>query len=197
MSVLHFTINLNKYGELKQQEEAEKKVFRNFTIFFVVGTIILYSIVLYFNHTLNRKYENRVKFLSQVEKEILKYRTSGENLSSRDLENLSTTVTDRVFWARKLEALSKSMDDKIAVTHFGYKNNVWSLYGITEVDENKNEADLVDAFRLKLKQNEDINIDFAEFKTVRIVRDREKETDILRFQIDAMGKKGNRRRGGA
>jgi len=197
MEILHFTINLNKYGELKQQEEAERKVFRNFTIFFCIGTIILYSVILYFNYNLNKKFENRRNFLAEVRKEINKYQTSGDYLSARDLERLASTVTDRVFWTRKLVALSESIDDKIAVTHFGYKNNVLSLYGITEVSQSDNEFDLIDAFIKKLKDNKDISVDFPEIKFVRSTRDREKETDILRFQVDAMGEKSTRgRRGG-
>ena len=194
MNSFHFTINLNKYGELKQQEDAEKRVFLNFTLFFFIGAIILYGVVLYFNHNLNVKYETRRTFLYEIRGEIQKYQTSGDYLSTRDLERLATTVRDRVFWTRKLVALSESISDKIAVTHFSYKNNILSLYGITEVTENENEFDLIDAFIKTLKDNKDINVDFPEIKFVRSTRDREKETDILRFQIDAMGENSNDRR---
>jgi hypothetical protein len=195
MDILHFTINLNKYGELKQQEESERKVFLNFTIFFTIVTVIMFACVLYLNFSLNKKFESRRAFLSQVRQEITLYQTSGDYLSARDLERLANTVTDRVFWTRKLVALSESITDKIAITHFGYKNNILSLYGITEVNENENEFDLIDAFIKTLRENEDINVDFKEIKFVRSTRDREKETDILRFQIDAMGERSNRRRG--
>jgi hypothetical protein len=195
MNQLNFTINLNKYGELKQQEEAEKKTFMTFMIFFASGTLLLFAIVLFFNYSLNVKYKNRQDFLKKIEAEVKTYQTSGEYLSSRDLEWLASTSTDRVFWTRKLVALSESISVKIAVTHFSYKNNILSLYGITTVEEKDNEFDLIDEFIKILKANDDINVDFPEIKFVRSTRDREKETDIIRFQIDAIGKNTGRRGG--
>lgn len=194
MNQLHFTINLNKYGELKQQVEAEKKIFLNFTIFFVVVAVLLYGLVLYFNYNLNTKFENRLSFLRQVEEEVKSYQTSGDYLSAKDLERLAETSTDRVFWARKLVALSEDIGQKIAVTHFSFKNGVLSLYGITKVDIDEREFDLIDEFINTLKANPDISIDFPEIKFVRSTRDREKDADIIRFQVDALGRTG--RRGG-
>lgn len=195
MNQLHFTINLNKFGELKQQAEAERKTFVNFTIFFSIATVLLYGFVLYLNHNLNNKLQNRRNFLSQLENEIRTYRTSGDYLSARDLERLATTSTERVFWARKLVALSEDTSEKIAVTHFSFKNGILSLYGITKVDIDEKEFDLIDEFIAKLKDNEDISIDFPDIRFVRSARDREKDADIIRFQIDAFGRSTARRGG--
>jgi len=184
---MHFKINLNKYGELKQQEEAERKIFLRFTGSFFVLTIFLYILLLTFNYSLNSKYNNRLSLLRSIESEIKNYQTSGEALSARDLERLAQTSVDRVFWSRKLVALSKDISNKIAVTHFSYKNGVFSLFGITKADPEEKEYDLIDDFIRTLKNNEDINIDFPEIKFVRSTRDKEKDAEIIRFQIDAMG----------
>jgi len=195
MNQLHFTINLNKHGELRQQEEQEKKIFFNFTLAFVIGTVLLYSIALYFNHTLTRKFDSRLTFLRSLEAEIRQYQTSGEYLSSRDLERLAAASTDRVFWARKLVALSEDVSEQIAVTHFSFKNGILSLYGITKVDIDEREFDLIDDFINTLRENDDISIDFPEIRFVRSTRDRVQEADIIRFQVDAIGR-GVGRRGG-
>jgi hypothetical protein len=198
MNQLNFTINLNKHGELKQQEEAEKKTFINFTIFFIAGVMILYGLFLFFHYSLGAKLEARQVRLSELTSEMSKYRSSGEYLSARDLERLATISTDRVFWARKLVALSEDMSDKIAITHFGFKHGVLSLYGIIKVDTEEKEFDLIirDFIRV-LKANPDINEDFPEIRFVRANRDREKDAAIIRFQVDCMGSAPTNRRGGS
>ena len=189
MNHLYFKINLNKFGELKQIEEAEKKTFTNFTIFFVISTILLSVFVIYLNTNLNRKLENRRVFLQEIERQVQRYQSSGDYLSSKDIERIATTTTNRVFWSRKLLALSTDISDKIAVTHFNYKNNIFSLYGITKIDDYENEFDLIiDDFIRTLKSNPDITNDFPEIKFVRATRDRELDSDIMRFQVDCIGK---------
>ncbi|MDD4155233.1 MAG: hypothetical protein PHY08_01550 [Candidatus Cloacimonetes bacterium] len=195
MNQLHFTINLNKYGELKQQAEAEKKIFINFTIFFFVIAALLYGGVLYINYRTNVKLENRKNAVIDLKKQVSQYVTSGDYLSARDLERLTATSTDRVFWARKLVAFSEDTNEKIAVTHFSFKNNILSLYGITKVESEEKEYDLINDYINTLKANKDISVDFPEIKFVRSTRDKEKDADIIRFQIDAFGKKSPRRGG--
>ena len=195
MNQLHFTINLNKYGELKQQAEAEKKIFINFTIFFFVAAALLYGFILFINYNTNIKLENRVQAANDLRNQVSQYVTSGDYLSAKDLERLAATSTDRVFWARKLVAFSEDTSEKIAVTHFSFKNNILSLYGITKIEIEEKEFDLIDDYINKLKSNKDISVDFPEIKFVRSTRDREKDADILRFQIDAFGKTTSRRGG--
>jgi len=194
MNQLYFTINLNKYGELKQQEQADQKTFLSFTIFFIICVIILFAFFIFVNHDLSTKLKNRSDLLASINEEIRNYKASGEFLSTKDLERLATTSTERVFWARKLVALSENISTKIAVTHFSFKNEILSLYGITKVDTEEKEFDLIDEFIASLKKNEDIAEDFPEIKYVRGTRDREKDADIIRFQIDCM-KQTARRRG--
>ena len=195
MNQLHFTINLNKHGELRQQEEMEKKIFRNFTLFFVIGTVLLYGIALYFNHTLSQKFENRLTLLRSIQAEIRQYQTAGDYLSARDLERLAVASTERVFWARKLVALSEDISDRIAVTHFSFNNGILSLHGITKVDIDEREFDLIDDFIATLRNNDAISVDFPEIRFVRSTRDRLQEADIIRFQVDAMGRGATRGRG--
>jgi len=195
MNQLYFTINLNKYGELKQQEQADQKTFVSFTIFFLICVILLIIIFIYINHDLSVKLQNRRDLLDSIEREVRNYKASGDFLSTKDLERLAATSTQRVFWARKLVALSENISTKIAVTHFSFKNEILSLYGITKVDVDEKEFDLIDEFIATLKQNEDISEDFPEIKYVRATRDREKDADIIRFQIDCLKQTTTRRRG--
>ena len=124
-----------------------------------------------------------------IRKEIKSYQVSGEFLSRKDLERLANLSSKRIFWAKKLVAFSEKTNDKIAITHFSYKSNVLSLFGITKVDKKQKEFDLIEDFIEKLKANDQINQDFPNIKFVKSSRDKEKEVDILRFQIDCVPKK--------
>ncbi len=197
MNQFFFKINLNKFGELRQQREAEAKLFRNLLILFALGTIILYGTVLYFDKNLGEKLENRNQLLTDISSEIERYRESGDYLSTNDLQRLAITSTDRIFWANKLIALSDIITDKIAITHFSYRNGTLSLFGITQVDIDEKEFNLIHEFIESLKDNDQISLDFDEIKFVRSSRDKEKDVEIMRFQIDCVGKEvsaRNRRR---
>jgi hypothetical protein len=188
MNEFHFNINLNKFGELTQKKQAETRLFKNLVLGFAIGSVVLYGGVLYSYLSLNRKYENRTNLLREINQEIQTYRDSGEYLSTNDLERLARTSTERIFWAHKLIALAEITTDKIAITHFSYKNGVLSLFGITQVDVEEREFDLINEFIDDLNVNEQIDIDFDEVRFVRSSRDREKDVQIIRFQIDLIGR---------
>jgi Tfp pilus assembly protein PilN len=193
----YFKINLNKFGEMKIQQEKEKKTFIQALLFFGIGTIILFAGVLYLDSILAEKVLSRQNFLDETEKQIASYEKSTDFLSSSDLDLLAKTFNDRIFWAKKLVALSQEIDNKMAITQFSYKNGVLSLYGVTSIEVNQREFDLIDGFITKLKQNEQISVDFPDIKYSRATRDKVKDTDILRFQIDCFNKDFNASRGGA
>lgn len=197
MQQFYFKINLNKFGEMKLQQEKERKTFLQAVIFFCLGTILLFAFVLYLDASLSKKVQNRQNFLQETEKQIASFERSSEFLSSNDLDLLAQTFTDRIFWAKKLVALSQEIDYKMAITQFSYKNGILSLYGVTSIDKNQREFDLIDMFISKLKANEQISMDFPEIKYAKATRDKVKDTDILRFQIDCFSKDFNRRKGGA
>lgn len=194
MNQLHFTINLNKYGELKQQIEAENKTFWRMTSVFVIVSIILFGFALYLNSNMKQKYENRQKYLTDIQQQLNEFSASSDYLSSKDLERLTRVNNNRVFWAKKLVALSEKTSERIAITHFSFKNGILSLFGITKLNRDIKEFELIDSFIYSLKQNEDISNDFPEIRFVKSSKDVEKDVEILRFQIDCVskdyGKKG-------
>lgn len=186
MNQLFFKINLNKYGELRRKMEVEKRTFHTILLVFVIGTALLYGFILYLNMSLDNKIENRTANYKQIKEEIESYQVSGDYLSSNDLKRLTKISTERIFWAKKLVALSTQTTDKIAITHFSFKNNTLSLFGITKLDKDEKEFDLIDDFIASLKTNEKISADFPDIKLVRSRRDFEKDVEILRFQIDCI-----------
>lgn len=196
MNQLHFTINLNKFGELKQQIEAEKKTFVKMIVFFLVASILIYGFVIYLNSTLKKKLNNRKSYLVEIENQLQSYSNNTEYLSSKDLKRLTKVNDNRIFWAKKLVALSERTSSQIAITHFAFKNGILSLYGITKLDRGEKEFDLIDSFIYSLKMNEDISLDFPDIRFVKSTKDIEKDVEILRFQVDCVskdyGKKGDK-----
>jgi len=186
MHQLYFKINLNKYGELKRKIELEKKTFQATTFSFVFFTLIMTFLIILMNNNLNKKLDNRKQLLRKIKKDVKSYTVSGEFLSRKDLERLANISTERIFWAKKLVAFAEKTNDKIAITHFSFKNNTLSLFGITKVDKKQKEFDLINNFIEQLKSNKQISVDFPEIKFVKSRRDFEKEVEILRFQINCI-----------
>jgi Tfp pilus assembly protein PilN len=197
MNQLFFKINLNKYGELKQAVLRERRTFRATALSFVIITMIIYGVVLYANNIMENKVNNRRQLLSEIKQEITSYKENDQYLSARDLTNIAEISTDRIFWSKKLVALSEKTSDKIAITNFSFKSDVLSIYGITRLDKKEKEFDLINEFIENLKNNEQISTDFQEIYFVKSMRDFEKDVEIIRFQIDCIhqGSGKTRRRG--
>ena len=195
MQQFYFKINLNKFGELRQQIETEKRTFNATAISYGITLVIVTIIVMLLNFNLNSKIENRKILLQDIKEEIETYEVSGEFLSSKDLQRLAKVITERIFWSKKLVAISEKTTDKIAITHFSFKGGHLSLYGITRLDKEQREFDLINNFINELKNNKQINIDFPEIQFVKSTYDIEKDVEILRFQIDCITKDSEKKGG--
>ena len=183
-NTFYFKINLNKFGELKIQAEREKKGFRTALICFLVGFAIMIAGWVYVNKIANIRVENRQKYLAETKKQLESFQTSADYLSSNDLDNLASTFNNRIFWAKKMIALGNEIDDKLAVRKFSYANGVLTLNGITEVNVNVRELDLVQAFVDRLKNDPEISNDFPQIKSGTFTRQIVKDTAILEFIIE-------------
>jgi Tfp pilus assembly protein PilN len=183
-NVFYFKINLNKYGEQRLQQERESKTFRTAAILFVLGFIIVLAAWFYILDATQTKVDNRKQYLAETKEELASYQTSGDYLSSNDLSRLAKTFNSRIFWAKKMIALGQEIDDKLAVRKFSYANGVLTLNGITEVDVNVKEFDLINAFIQRLKSNPEISNDFPEIKSGQVIRQVIKDTAIFEFVIE-------------
>ncbi len=195
-TTFYFKINLNKFGEIKLQTERENKTFRNVVIGWLAGAVILFAGLLIVSNSLKKKVENRKKFYQEISARLDKYESSGEFLSVDDVTKLAETFNDRIFWTKKLEALSQEIDKQLAVRKFNYSNGVLTLNGIIEVDRRIQEGDVTYDFVQRLKSNPEIANDFPEIKSGSKTRQVAKDTEILEFLIEcystnsaALGKK--------
>ena len=180
----YFKVNLNKYGEQRLEQEREARTFRNSAIFFVVAFILVLAAWFYINGKTKHKVVAREKYLSEIQDELQRYRTSGDYLSSEDLDRLAETFNNRIFWARKMFALGEEIDSKLAVRKFDYSNGVLTINGITEVDANVKEFDLINGFIERLKSNPEIANDFPNIKSGQVIKQMIKDTAIFEFVIE-------------
>ena len=180
----YFKINLNKYGEQRLQAERENRTFRNSLIIFLIGFVIILAAWFYIQKSVVNKLETRRQYLAETQQELARYKTSGDYLSSNDLSRLTNTFTNRIFWAKKMIALGHEIDDKLAVRKFTYANGVLTIHGITEVDVNVKEFELINSFIQRLKSNPEISNDFPEIKSGQVIRQIVKDTAIFEFVIE-------------
>jgi hypothetical protein len=182
--MFYFKINLNKFGEQKVQGIRERKAFINTAIFYGVLLVAGFVLMFMINGALAKKVESRRKYLADTERELKKYQTSEDYLSSQDLDKLERTFNNRIFWANKMVALSQEIDQKLAVRKFTFSNGVLTLNGITPVDNNVRELDLINEFIMRLKSNPEISNDFPQIKSGLISKQITKDTAILEFVIE-------------
>lgn len=180
----YFKINLNKFGEQRLEKERENRTLRNSVIFFVFCFILVLVAWFYIIGNTKHKLEAREQYLSEIQGELQRYRTSGDYLSSEDLDRLALTFDDRIFWARKMVALGAEIDDKLAVRKFDYANGMLTINGITEVDTKVKEFDLINGFIDRLKANPEISNDFPNIKSGQVIKQLIKDTAIFEFVIE-------------
>ncbi|MEN6444626.1 MAG: hypothetical protein ABFC98_01115 [Candidatus Cloacimonas sp.] len=190
-NTFYFKINLNKFGEMRLQAEREKKVFINSIVTYTLILIIMLAAWFYINGMVKVRVENRQKYLNELQKELASYETSKDFLSSKDLDKLAQTFNNRIFWAKKMIALSNAIDQKLAIRKFSYANGILTLNGITEVDKNVRELDLIQSFIDRLKANQEISNDFPRIKSGSITKQIVKDTAILEFVIECYSREAN------
>lgn len=195
-NAFYFKINLNKYGDLKIQTEREKKNFYQAIAFFLFGIIVILGVQFWLGSKLGSKVESRRSFLRETERQLESFQTSDDYLSSQDLDRLEQTFNNRIFWANKLVALSQEIDNKLAVRKFTYANGVLTLNGITPVDNNVRELDLINEFILRLKSNPEISNDFPQIKSGLITKQVVKDTAIMEFVIECYSRESQSLPGG-
>ena len=193
-NVFYFKINLNKFGEMKLQAERENKTFRNAVIAYLVGTLIMFGGLFYLNGILKKKVENRRKFLKATEEQLKQFQASEEYLSMVDVDRLAQTFNNRIFWAKKLVALSDEITHSLAVRKFTYSNGVLTLNGITPVDNNVKELDLINDFIQRLLANPEISNDFPQIKSGLITKQLAKDTAIMEFVIECYSREASESR---
>jgi len=183
-----FKINLNKFGEMKLQAERENRTFINVIVAFVVFMIILAAGMFYVNSTLQKKLDNRKSYYKDLNAQLSQYQTSGDYLSSNDLERLATTFDNRIFWAKKMVALSEVISDKLAVSKLNFNNGVLTLNGITEIKAGINELNMIGEFINRIKGNDELRLDFPEVKMGSVNKRLVKDTEIMDFVIECYSK---------
>jgi len=194
-NVFFFKINLNKFGEMKLQAERENKTFRNAVIAFLIGSIIMFAGLIYLNSSLKQKVENRRQFYREISARLSEYQSSEDYLSVVDVELLARTFKNRIFWTKKLQALSQEIDHQLAVRKLNYNNGVLTLNGIIEVSPNIREGDVTFEFIQRLKSNPEISNDFPEIKSGSKTRQIAKDTEILEFVIECYSRDATGARG--
>lgn len=187
-NVFYFKVNLNKFGEMKLQAERDNKTFRNAVIVYLAGALIMFAGLIFLNNSLKKKVEIREKDLAKAKAELSSYVGQKDYLSVGDVNRLAQTFTNRIFWTRKLEALSNEIDRQLAIRKLNFSNGVLTLNGIIEVNESLKELLVINEFIDRLKANPDISNDFPEIKSGQVTRQVAKDTEILEFVIECYSK---------
>lgn len=192
MNQFYFKINLNKQGELKQQEQETKQQFKYVVLAAVAVLLLGMGFFVYIQQLLEDRLHSRKVTLSKIKKELKNLEASGDYLTKNDIQKLAEYSNDRIFWTKKLEALSEKTSDKIAITSFSFRGKKLILNGITKIDKEEKELDNVHQFIRKLKSDPRISEDFPNIGIESAKRAKAEDVSIIQFKIGCtkLGKRG-------
>lgn len=173
---------------MKLQAERENRTLINSIVAFVVVLLVLIGGMYYVNMTLGKKLDNRIAYYNDLNKQLSQYQTSEDYLSSADLERLATTFDNRIFWAKKMVALAEVISDRLAVSKLNFNQGVLTLNGITEIQPNINEMNMIGEFINRIKSNEELVNDFPDVKMGSVTKRLVKDTEIMDFVIECYSK---------
>ncbi len=164
--------------------DKDRTAIRNLAIGLLAGSIALFAGLLILNGSLKRKVEFRRKYLAEISARLSDLETQSNHLSVDEVIRLADAFTNRIFWTRKLEALSRDPEGLVTVRKVNYSNGVLTLTGISEMDGEGGEEELLEAIVENLRSDPQISNDFPLIMPGPNKRQQAGPMEILEFLIE-------------
>ncbi|MFQ5842498.1 MAG: hypothetical protein ACE5I8_08685 [Thermodesulfobacteriota bacterium] len=201
---MRFQINIYRPGRKPKRAPMPKGEERRLSIAILIPLMILLLLVISFAHmevfspSLDRKIQmNRARKiylngqLSQVERDLEKF--------SNEAELLSKLHVKRILWSRKLVDLTRVMPDDLWLTDLSIKTiekkmkaskqvekeTYLTIKGITLPIPGREPLDSIAQLILALNASKPFNQDFEPVKLVYTHLSREKDRDIMEFELSS------------
>jgi len=179
-------INLNKGESRATRMERLKE--RGRWVMFAVLIVVLVGLTagaLHYNHQMGQLIAERQQRVTEVKQKIQALKQEGVNLSKADILSLDRLEKSRIFWARKLQALSTNVATDMALTEITYRHNRFTITGITRIYPGEREFDLVNNFTRQLQNDPVIDQEFGRIKLLSYSRENIHSQQIVTFEIEA------------
>jgi type IV pilus assembly protein PilM len=109
--------------------------------------------------------------------------TSENYVSERDVNDLFELTNRRVFWADKLEAISRELDPNMALTELSFNHQGLIIKGIVQASDGTNRFPPISAFIDRLKGSQALMKDFSAIEFSSSDRTRFGGKDVMNFEV--------------
>lgn len=180
------SINLNQTVNKAVLAEMKKEQSR-WIIFGVVATFLIISLglIITLNGSMSSLIEKREQRIDQIITDTKSLKKEGIDLSKKDIESYYDFEVNRIFWAEKLQQLSKITPEYMAITKISYDNGRMVISAVSQVNPDEKDFKVVDHFVNLLKNTEEFNKDFTQIKFQNSERIVSRNVEVLTFQVFA------------
>jgi len=189
MSNIIYKINLNKASNrLDQFEQKLKKRRVAAIVFFFVILLCITAVSAVFSQRTQMKIKNMESELALIDQEIAQLSASSQYLSPEDIFALSQLATTRMTWTEKLNVLGQILPRDVAITelYYDYQVNSLRIKGISRVNPEMKDLDLVVSIVNLIKNNKDFSKDFIDIKFSSSTRIKHNDQEIIQFEIECL-----------
>tara|TARA_B100001029_G_C15040015_1_gene442907 strand:- start:212 stop:817 length:606 start_codon:yes stop_codon:yes gene_type:complete len=177
---LNQTINKAVLAEMKKEQS---RWMMGGLIFILM--LISLILILTLNSSLGTLIDKRNERINQIITDTKALKEEGIDLSKTDIETYYDFEVNRIFWANKLQQLSKITPDYMAITNISYDNGRMVISAVSQVNPEEKDFKVIDHFVNLLKNTEEFNKDFAEIKFQNSERIVSRNVEVLTFQVYA------------
>jgi len=175
---LNQTINKAVLAEMKK-EQTRWSIAGGISLLLVISL----GLILTLNGSLSSLIEKRGQRIDQIITDTKSLKKEGIDLSKTDIESYYDFETNRIFWAEKLQQLSKITPEYMAITEISYHNGQMIISAISQVNPDEKDFKAIDHFVNLLKNTEEFNKDFSQIKFKNSERIVSRNVEILTFQV--------------
>jgi Tfp pilus assembly protein PilN len=189
MPQVYYKINLNKASNRLDQFAVKQQRKRMMAIGFYLLVIVAITVLAVTKTTQGHsKIKTLRAELAQIQGEIDQLQASSEYLSPDDIFTLAQAANTRLTWTEKLDVLGRILPRDVAITGLEYDFNINMLMikGITKVNPNLEDLDLVMSIVDIIKKDANFTKGFNDIKFSGSNRIKHQGQEVITFEIACM-----------
>ena len=189
MGNIAYKINLNKASNRLDQFEMQQKRRRTVALaFFFVALAAVTGVAIFFTIQTQQKINDYQAELTKIETETAALTASSQYLSPDDIFALAELANKRMTWTEKFNVLGKILPKDVAITelYYDYQVKILRIKGISRVNPQMKDLDLVVSIVDIIKNNKDFAKNFADIRFTSSTRIKHDTQEMVQFEIECL-----------
>ena len=189
MGNIIYKINLNKASNRLDQFEVQQKRRRTAALaFFFVLLVGVTGVAIFFTLQTQNKIDGYQAELKKIETDTEALSASSQYLSPDDIFALAELANKRMTWTEKFNVLGKILPKDVAITemYYDYQIKVLRIKGISRVNPQLKDLDLVVSIVDLIKNNKDFSKNFADIRFTSSTRIKHDTQEMVEFEIECL-----------